>query len=148
MVDTAALLVDEVLPGVPLRQWVLSIPVALRFVCVRQAQVLKGVLQIAYRAIAGFLLREAGLSQAQGECAAVTLVQPFGGSLNLNLHYHLLVLEGVYTRECPPRFIRVEPLRRRNFPGCWSGWRGECSAISNAGGYCRRIPRAANSWCR
>jgi hypothetical protein len=31
MVESAALLVDEVLPAVPMRQWVLSVPFALRF---------------------------------------------------------------------------------------------------------------------
>jgi ribosomal protein S27E len=31
MVESAALLVDEVLPSVPMRQWVLSVPFALRF---------------------------------------------------------------------------------------------------------------------
>jgi len=31
MAETAALLVDEVLPARPLRQWVLSLPHALRF---------------------------------------------------------------------------------------------------------------------
>ena len=31
MAETAALLADEVLPGRPLRQWVLSLPHALRF---------------------------------------------------------------------------------------------------------------------
>jgi hypothetical protein len=31
MVDSAALLVDEVLPAAPIRQWVLSAPFALRF---------------------------------------------------------------------------------------------------------------------
>ena len=33
MAETAALLVDEVLPEQPLRQWVLSVPYALRRVC-------------------------------------------------------------------------------------------------------------------
>jgi hypothetical protein len=30
MIESAALLVDEVLPSVPIRQWVLSVPYALR----------------------------------------------------------------------------------------------------------------------
>jgi ribosomal protein S27E len=39
MVETAALLVDEVLPRRPLRQWVLSFPFALRFLLARAPEV-------------------------------------------------------------------------------------------------------------
>jgi len=36
MAESAALLVDEVLPEQPIRQWVLSFPFPLRFLFVRQ----------------------------------------------------------------------------------------------------------------
>jgi hypothetical protein len=34
-----------------------------------------------------------------GECGAVTFVQRFGGSLNLNVHMHVVVLDGVFVRD-------------------------------------------------
>lgn len=49
MTDSAALLADEVLPRKPLRQWVLSLPFALRFLLATDAEALTQVLGIVYR---------------------------------------------------------------------------------------------------
>ena len=46
MADTAAHLVDRVFPHVPVRQWVLSLPFALRYRLAYDAQLVTGVLQI------------------------------------------------------------------------------------------------------
>ncbi len=68
------------------------------------------VLGIAYRAIAAHLVRKAGLTQKNGRTGAVTLIQRFGSALNLNIHFHLLVLDGVYELTAAgPRFRRVAP---------------------------------------
>jgi hypothetical protein len=48
MAETAALLPDEVLPERPLRQWVLSLPMALRFLLATRRAVLSSVLGVAY----------------------------------------------------------------------------------------------------
>ena len=40
---------------------------------------------------------------------AVTLIQRFGSALNLNVHFHLLVLDGVYRREGEGR-LRFVPV--------------------------------------
>ena len=52
MVETAVLLVDEVVPRQPLRQWVLSVPFPLRFLFATEPEALSAVLGIVYRAIA------------------------------------------------------------------------------------------------
>ena len=96
MVDSAALLVDEILPHQPMRQWVLSVPFPLRFLLASQPAVMGKVLGIVYRAIATHLTRKAGYTKATARTGAVTLIQCFGGALNLNIHYHLLFLDGVY----------------------------------------------------
>ncbi len=96
MVDSAALLVDEILPHQPMRQWVLSVPFPLRFLLASQPTVMGSVLGIVYRAIAAHLTRKAGFTKATARTGAVTLIQYFGGALNLNIHYHLLFLDGVY----------------------------------------------------
>jgi hypothetical protein len=108
MVETAALLVDEVLPREPVRQWVLSVPFPLRYLFATDPAAMGAVLGIVYRAIGAHLVRKAGLRQATGRTGAVTLIQRFGSALNLNIHFHLLVLDGAYelTPE-RPRFRTV-----------------------------------------
>ncbi len=98
MVETAALLVDEVLPRQPIRQWVLSVPFPLRFLFATDPEALTAVLGIVCRAIAAHLIRKAGLTQATAQAGAVTLIQRFGSALNLNTHFHLLAPDGVYVR--------------------------------------------------
>jgi hypothetical protein len=62
MVDSAALLVDEVLPHQPMRQWVPSVPFPLRFLFACQPAVMAHVLAIVYRAIASHLTPSALIS--------------------------------------------------------------------------------------
>ncbi len=52
MAESAALLVDEVLPHRPMRQWVLCVPHPLRFLFVSQLKVMGKVLGIVYRILA------------------------------------------------------------------------------------------------
>ena len=64
MADSAALLVDEVLPHQPMRQWVLSVPFPLRFLFASQPAVMGKVLGIVYRTIATHLTHKAGYTKA------------------------------------------------------------------------------------
>jgi hypothetical protein len=96
MAETAALLADEVLPERPLRQYVLSLPYALRFLLATDPDALTLVLGVVYGTISGFLLARAGLTRATGSTGAVTLVQRFGSSLNVNVHFHMIFPDGVY----------------------------------------------------
>jgi hypothetical protein len=68
------------------------------------------VLRIIYRAISTHLLHKAGLQLNDGATGAVTLIQRFGSALNLNIHFHILFLDGVYVcrDDRPPRFQRVK----------------------------------------
>jgi hypothetical protein len=109
MTETAALLVYDVLPRQPVRQWVLSLPFALRYLLATRPEVVTQVLGIVYRAISGHLIRKAGLTRASAVTGAVTLIQRFGSALNLNVHFHLLVLDGVYRRE-GEGFLRFVPV--------------------------------------
>ena len=51
----------------------------------------------------------AAFSLTEGATGAVTLIQRFGSALNLNIHFHILFLDGVYVYRDnrPPRFQRV-----------------------------------------
>jgi len=68
------------------------------------------VLGIVYRAISTHLIHKAGFSIKDGATGAVTLIQRFGSALNLNIHFHILFLDGVYVYrdDRPPRFQRVK----------------------------------------
>ena len=98
MAQTAAHLVDYVIPRVPVRQWVLSFPIPLRILLAAHPQLLSAVLQIVHRVIATFLIKQAGLKRCEAHTGAVTLIQRFGSAANLNIHLHCLVLDGVYQR--------------------------------------------------
>ncbi len=97
MAESAALLVDEVLPEQPIRQWVLSFPFQLRFLFASRPELMGRVLGIVYRAISSHLIKKARFTQKTAQTGAVTLIQRFGSALNLNVHFHMLFLDGVYT---------------------------------------------------
>ena len=86
MAESSALLVDEVFPNQPVRQWVLSFPFQLRFLFASRPLITSQVLGIVYRVIAMHLVKKAGYSKKTGRTGAVTLIQRFGSALNLNMH--------------------------------------------------------------
>jgi len=59
MADTAAHLVDHVFPVAPIRQWVLSLPFALRYKMAYDSRLMSDVLNIFARAVLGHLRRRA-----------------------------------------------------------------------------------------
>lgn len=95
MADSAALLVDGILPHQPMRQWVLSFPFPLRFLFASNPKAMTGVLGIVYRAISTHLTHKAGLTKPSAQTGAVTLIQHFGSALNLNIHFHMIFLDGL-----------------------------------------------------
>ena len=96
MAETAAHLVEHVIPRVPVRQWVVAFPIPLRHLFATQPHLLSPVLQVIHRALATFVIHQAGLTHAQAQTGAVTLIQRFGSAANLNIHLHCLLLDGVY----------------------------------------------------
>ena len=115
MAETAAHLVDCVLPEVPIRQWVLTLPYPLRYRCAYNARLTSQVLRAFLRALFAELRRRARnhWGMARGQCGAVTFIQRFGSALNLNVHFHTLALDGVYTYVTDltegPRFLPLPP---------------------------------------
>lgn len=113
MAETAANLVDHILPEVGVRQWVLSYPFQIRYLLARDSKIQSACLEIALRAITTFLKRKVRVpgSRERLQAGAVTLIQRFGGSINLNPHLHMVVLDGAYAIPAgdtvgsqPPRF--------------------------------------------
>jgi hypothetical protein len=100
MADTAAHLVDRVLPEVPVRQWVLLLPFGFRYRLAYDAPLTGAVPGIVVRMIFASLRRRARRRWrfVRGQCDAATFVQRFGDALNRNVHFHSLLLDGVYER--------------------------------------------------
>jgi len=96
LAESAALLVDEVFPEQPVRQWVLTVPYPLRFLLASRPALMGCVLGIVYRCIATHLIKKAGCSCKTAQTGVVTLIQRFGSALNLNIHFHMRFLDGVY----------------------------------------------------
>lgn len=99
MAETAARLVDETLPEAPVRQWVLTVPYALRFLMAYDREWIAAVHHVFLNAVFASLRRRTGLSSLgrNAKGGAVTFVQRFGDALNLNVHFHALALDGVYS---------------------------------------------------
>ena len=101
-------LVDSVFPDVPVRQCVMSLPFALRYRLAYDASAVSAVLRIFVRAIFEALRRRARDNVIHNaQCGAVTFIQRFGSALNPNVHFHVVVLDGVYActeEEEQPRF--------------------------------------------
>ena len=95
MAQTAAHLVGQVIPRVPVRQWALSLPIPLRLLLAALPELVMQVLQVVHRVITRHLLGQADLNAGDADSGAVTLIQRFGSAANVNIHLHRLVLDGV-----------------------------------------------------
>ncbi len=119
MADTAARLVDRVLPEVRLRQWVLSVPFELRLTLAKNPEALSAVGRIFIEEIfrwqrsLGIRLGLAKTSAAKEKLrgGAICFPQRFGGSLNLNVHYHVIVPDALFYRDTAGALCK-EVLRR------------------------------------
>ena len=107
--QTAAHLVDHVIPHVPVRQWVLSLPIPLRLLLAAQPKLVTLVLQVVHRVITLHLLGQAGFKPDEADSGAATLIQRVGSAANLNIHLHCMVLDGVYQRgtDGAPEFVEA-----------------------------------------
>jgi hypothetical protein len=99
MANVAAHLVDRVLPDVPVRQYVLTLPYELRRLAAFKADVLTALARIFVEAVFARYRSRAGSDGIESpQCGSVNFVQRFG-SLNLHVHFHLLALDGVFARD-------------------------------------------------
>jgi hypothetical protein len=116
MAQMAAHLVEQVLPWVPTRQWVVSVPIPLRYWTASSPDLSATVHTIIRRTIAQYYVNHAvtrGAPRGKVHPGSVTFLQRFGSALNLNVHSHLLFLEGVFLERTDqgrsPRFLTSEP---------------------------------------
>ena len=98
MCDFAAYLRDHVMPHVPVRQWVLTVPFGLRFGMAFDPALTGIVLRGFVGVVSRWLRRRARAYGIRGalKTGGVTVIQRFGSALNLNVHFHTLMIDGVY----------------------------------------------------
>ncbi|MCG5055987.1 MAG: transposase [Myxococcales bacterium] len=115
MAETAAHVVDNVFPAVPARQWVLTVPHALRYRMAREPHLASVVLRVFLREVSRWYRKRARKAGVRGALAtgAVTVIQRFGSGLALNVHFHSVVTDGVFRVDTPgrPAFFATPPPR-------------------------------------
>jgi hypothetical protein len=104
MADMAVHLEQRVLPAVPIRHWICSLPWGLRallgydrVLAARVARAFAGELErsLKRKGKAALGLRAVGDAHA----GLVLAVQRTDSALRLNVHFHVLALDGVYVRD-------------------------------------------------
>jgi hypothetical protein len=98
MCDFAAHLRENVMPRAPVRQWVLTVPHGLRFSMAFNPDLTGLVLRTFVSVVSRWLRRRARAVGIGGllKTGGVTVIQRFGSALNLNVHFHTLMIDGVY----------------------------------------------------
>jgi Transposase zinc-binding domain/Putative transposase len=116
MAQTAAHLVEQVIPWVATRQWVVSVPIPLRYWMAASRNLTAQVHTIIRTTIGQYYVNQAGkrgIERATVYPGSVTFIQRFGSAINLNLHFHCVFMEGVYLDRTEaglkPRFLQGEP---------------------------------------
>jgi hypothetical protein len=100
MNDTAAHLSDHVFPKTNIRQWVMSFPFQLRYLMAYNSKLQSSILSIFIRTINSHYKRKAKKQQIiDPQVGSVTVIQRFGGSLNLNVHFHTIFIDGVISNK-------------------------------------------------
>ncbi|MBI5526384.1 MAG: transposase [Deltaproteobacteria bacterium] len=98
MGDTAAHLVDRVLPVAQYRQWVLTFPWELRLTLAMNRGLLSEMLRVYLNTLFKWQRKRGRALAIRGETGAVTFIQRFGGALNTNPHFHTIVPDGLFVR--------------------------------------------------
>jgi hypothetical protein len=111
MTERAAHLVDYVIPEVPVRQYVLTLPFRLRFLAAFDHDLRRAVLRVFTNSVfAHYRLRARRIGLHNSRCGSVTVTQRFDSRLGLNVHFHSILLDGVYVRPDPNRRPVFHPL--------------------------------------
>jgi Putative transposase/Transposase zinc-binding domain len=95
MVETATNLVENLIPSVPNRQWVISFPLRIRHYLQTQT-ILQEVLRIVIDEIKKKLII-CSPDASNPQIGAVSFIQNFGNSLNVHPHFHIVAADGIFS---------------------------------------------------
>ena len=126
MAQTAAHLVDHVIPPVPVRQWVISVPKRLRGMLADRLRAVAALTKIVLAEIERLLLAASGFNppantpaSARPRLGAVSFLHRFGSALNHHVHLHVCATDGVFVPaaaeaacDTPPAFLPARPINQ------------------------------------
>jgi hypothetical protein len=124
MAQTAAHLVDHVIPPVPVRKWVISVPKRLRGFLADRPAAVAALTRIFIEEIERLLGAVAGVTSdasapaaARPRLGAASFLHRFGSALNHHVHLHVCATEGVFVPpadgarcDTPPAFLPARPI--------------------------------------
>ena len=126
MAQTAAHLADQVIPPVPVRQWVVSVPKRLRGMLADRPRAVAAVTKIFLTEIERLLLAASGGAPdaetpraSRPRLGGVSFLHRFGSALNHHVHLHGCVTDGVFVPaadhagcDAPPTFLPARPINQ------------------------------------
>jgi len=124
MAQTAAHLADHVIPPVPVRQWVISVPKRLRGFLADRPTAVAALTRIFLDEIERTLIMASGGTAAADTPSAsrprlggISFLHRFGSALNHHVHLHACVTDGVFVPpaddapgDAPPTFLPARPV--------------------------------------
>jgi hypothetical protein len=103
MAQTAAHLVDHVIPPVSVRQWVISVPKRLRWFLAERSEAVAALTRIFVSEVERLVREASGLAAPSVDrnpprIGAISFLHRFGSALNRHVHLHVCVTDGVFRR--------------------------------------------------
>ena len=126
MAQTAAHLADHVIPPVPVRQWVISLPKRLRGMLGDRPRAVAALTRIFLDEVERLLCAAAGVtrdattpSASRPRLGGISFLHRFGSALNHHVHLHVCATEGVFVPaadgagcDASPAFLPVRPINQ------------------------------------
>ncbi len=124
MAQTAAHLVDHVVPPVPVRQWVISVPKRLRWHLGARPEAVSALTKFFIDEVERLVNAAAGVEVARSKkrtdsprIGGISFLHRFGSALNHHVHLHACITDGVFCRtatgdqaDSRVRFIAARPI--------------------------------------
>jgi len=124
MAQTAAHLADHVIPPVPVRQWVISVPKRLRGMLADRPRAVAALSKIFLDEIERLLCAAVGVTRgaatpasARPRLGGISFLHRFGSAINHHVHLHACVTDGVFVPpaddagcDASPAFLPTRPI--------------------------------------
>ena len=136
MSEAAIHLVDNILPMVPYRQFVITFPFQMRYWLNTNRQLFTQVHGIITTEIQSFYESQTSIKQIlEPKAGIVSFTQRWGSALNLNTHLHIITTDGVHYRPEDPLFKKATKITDEKVAGLLSNMVQSITALLKNSGY-------------